>query len=281
MLDLAESEGYASVVSWLPDGQSFIVHNVYAFVAVILPRYFKQSKYKSFQRQLNVWCFERVNKGPEKGAYRHPSFVRGQYGLCREMQRKKVKGGNPSQPSPVQLPITLSSSSSASSIPSRLSPVPIMQSSSSLVARVISDSSSAENIMGDLLEHEDDELILTKDSVFQIKLQQLPGGHEKSLLERFGCNESDCASSWCESDTEGCTEEELVDDNIFSTFSSDEESVDEVVSTLLSEKEYVDDNIVSTFSSDEKSSVDELVSTFSHAGITDLEESEIMTVLLR
>ena len=114
MLDLAESEGYASVVSWLPDGQSFIVHNVYAFVAVILPRYFKQSKYKSFQRQLNVWCFERVNKGPEKGAYRHPSFVRGQHGLCREMQRKKVKGSSPSQSSPVQLPITLSSSPSVS-----------------------------------------------------------------------------------------------------------------------------------------------------------------------
>ena len=91
-----------------------MVHNVYAFVAVILPRYFKQSKYKSFQRQLNVWCFERVNRGPEKGAYRHPSFIRGQHVLCREMQRKKVKGSSSSQPSPVQLPIVISSSSSAS-----------------------------------------------------------------------------------------------------------------------------------------------------------------------
>ena len=97
MLDLAESEGYASVVSWMPDRKSFMVHNVYAFVAVILPRFFKQSKYKSFQKQLNVWCFERICKGPYKGAYRHPSFEREQHGLCRQMQRKKVKGSCPPQ----------------------------------------------------------------------------------------------------------------------------------------------------------------------------------------
>jgi hypothetical protein len=40
-----------SVVSWLPDGKAFKVHDVEVFVQSMLPTYFNQSKYKSFQRQ--------------------------------------------------------------------------------------------------------------------------------------------------------------------------------------------------------------------------------------
>lgn len=43
--------GMGSTVSWMPDGTQFRVHDVKAFVETILPTYFKQSKYKSFQRQ--------------------------------------------------------------------------------------------------------------------------------------------------------------------------------------------------------------------------------------
>ena len=51
MLELADREGFSEVVSWLPDGKSFKVYNPRTFVKDIMPNFFQQSKYKSFQRQ--------------------------------------------------------------------------------------------------------------------------------------------------------------------------------------------------------------------------------------
>ena len=43
-----------SIVSWLPDGLSFKVHKPETFVKYVMSRYFKQTKYKSFQRQVSA-----------------------------------------------------------------------------------------------------------------------------------------------------------------------------------------------------------------------------------
>ena len=51
MLDQCEKRGLNHIVSWLPDGRAFKVHRVNEFVDTILPVYFRQSKYKSYQRQ--------------------------------------------------------------------------------------------------------------------------------------------------------------------------------------------------------------------------------------
>jgi hypothetical protein len=85
-------EGFSSIVSWLPDGNSFKVHDQKAFVSQIMPLYFKQTQYKSFLRQLNIWCFERITKGIGQGGYRHESLVRSKPSLCSCMKRIKNKG---------------------------------------------------------------------------------------------------------------------------------------------------------------------------------------------
>jgi hypothetical protein len=63
------------------------------FVERIMKHFFNQTKYKSFQRQVNLWGFERNSKetGGEKGAYHHPLFLRGRKELCQEMGLLKNK----------------------------------------------------------------------------------------------------------------------------------------------------------------------------------------------
>jgi hypothetical protein len=91
MLKECDNEGKGNVVSWLPNGKAFKVHKVSDFVGNILPSYFKQTKYKSFQRQLNLWGFERITRnGPEKGAYFHKQFLRDQPSLCRYLSRQRA-----------------------------------------------------------------------------------------------------------------------------------------------------------------------------------------------
>eukprot|EP00934_Nitzschia_sp_Nitz4_P004524 Nitzschia sp. Nitz4//scaffold117_size69655//13594//14419//NITZ4_006016-RA/size69655-processed-gene-0.100-mRNA-1//-1//CDS//3329533627//4514//frame0 len=92
MLDDCERDGKSHIVSWLPNGKAFKVHIVAEFVESILPDYFKQSKYKSYQRQLNLWGFERVTaNGPEKGAYFHKNFIKGKPALCRFLRRQRAR----------------------------------------------------------------------------------------------------------------------------------------------------------------------------------------------
>jgi HSF-type DNA-binding len=60
---------------------------------VLHSRFFNQSKYTSFQRQLNLYGFHRVSSGPDKNSYYHPLFLRGRPDLCRLLLRTRVKGG--------------------------------------------------------------------------------------------------------------------------------------------------------------------------------------------
>lgn len=92
MLEDAAKEGNESIVSWQSHGYSFLVHKPKLFVEKIMPTYFNQSKFASFQRQLNLYGFQRLTAGRDKGAYYHSCFVRHQVSLCRGMVRQKIKG---------------------------------------------------------------------------------------------------------------------------------------------------------------------------------------------
>jgi hypothetical protein len=52
-------------------------------------RFFKQSKLASFQRQLNLWGFQKVVNGPDRGGYYHELFLRGRPDLAPLMLRVK------------------------------------------------------------------------------------------------------------------------------------------------------------------------------------------------
>ena len=89
MLEDTAASGNDDIVSWLPGGKSFRVHKPKEFVTTIMPRYFKQSHYKSFQRQLHIYGFSRIAKKgmPDTGAYSHPDFIQENKEAALTMQR--------------------------------------------------------------------------------------------------------------------------------------------------------------------------------------------------
>lgn len=95
MLRTCAKEDKQDIVSWLSHGKAFKVHNVPVFVSEILPLYFNQTKYKSFQRQLNLWGFDRILSGSEKGAYEHIQFLREKPNLCHKLTRERAKKVSP------------------------------------------------------------------------------------------------------------------------------------------------------------------------------------------
>ena len=67
MLSDVDAKHDCSIVSWLPDGKHFKVHDPLRFVQEVIPSAFKQKSLKSFQRQLLLYGFQRVHEGVNKG----------------------------------------------------------------------------------------------------------------------------------------------------------------------------------------------------------------------
>jgi hypothetical protein len=86
----AEEHGLTPIVSWMPCGTSFKVHDQNAFTTAVMPRIGRFTRYKSFLRQLGMYKFERVKSGPSKGAYHHPYFRRKHGDLCRAVLRGEI-----------------------------------------------------------------------------------------------------------------------------------------------------------------------------------------------
>ncbi|GFH56984.1 hypothetical protein CTEN210_13460 [Chaetoceros tenuissimus] len=100
-IDTYKKPHLASILSWDPNGRNFTIHDRLAFQRSIQNKYFNQSKFASFRRQLNLWGFERVlcdgqGKGTRwtdqnSGSYSHPLFQRHDRSLCSTMTRSKLK----------------------------------------------------------------------------------------------------------------------------------------------------------------------------------------------
>ena len=87
-INVRESE-LSHIISWYPNGKAFQVHDHKAFEKQIQPKMFNQSKYASFNRQLNLWGFERIPNHHAGGprSYFHPLFQSHDRDLCCTMHR--------------------------------------------------------------------------------------------------------------------------------------------------------------------------------------------------
>lgn len=62
---------FSGIISWLSHGRAFRILQPKKIEAIILPQYFKHSKFSSFMRQINGWGFKRITQGPDQSAYYH------------------------------------------------------------------------------------------------------------------------------------------------------------------------------------------------------------------
>lgn len=88
----------ATIVSWKVHGRAFAVHDRKRFMVEILPEWFLQSRFESFQRQLNLYGFKRITSGPDRGSCYHQLFLRQKTFLADRMQRVRLKGSGPRKP---------------------------------------------------------------------------------------------------------------------------------------------------------------------------------------
>jgi hypothetical protein len=63
------SQEHAHIVSWLPHGRGFVIHDKQQFADTLLPQYFDSAKFTSFTRRLKHWNFTSVSRGLEFRAY--------------------------------------------------------------------------------------------------------------------------------------------------------------------------------------------------------------------
>ncbi|KAL7535186.1 hypothetical protein ACHAXR_009009 [Thalassiosira sp. AJA248-18] len=92
LLEVLDRGDLTSIVDWMPHGRAFIVKQPKVFTTHVLPRFFKQTKFLSFTRQLNLWGFKRITRGLDAGAYYHELFLPGRPNLVLRMKRQKIKG---------------------------------------------------------------------------------------------------------------------------------------------------------------------------------------------
>lgn len=98
LLEHAEEGGYDKYISWQSHGRAFRVHDPVNFVSFVMPRFFHQTRYTSFQRQLALYGFVRMTKaGKDRGSYYHDLFLKGYPDLCLTIRRVPIKSAHASQ----------------------------------------------------------------------------------------------------------------------------------------------------------------------------------------
>ena len=91
LTDLVKQEGGKEIAAFLPHGRAFCIYKPKEFANKIMPMYFRMSHFSSFQRQLNLYEFQRIREGRDKGGYYHSLFLEKQPALCSSIHRTKIK----------------------------------------------------------------------------------------------------------------------------------------------------------------------------------------------
>ena len=107
-MQIIDDEANSDIISWLPEGNGFVIHDKKQFEQVILPKFTKKIHYSSFTRRMHRWNFVLFHASKTSSRYFHPRFIKGDYASAMEMmpepqtQWRKTKDGSYKQKSPLE-----------------------------------------------------------------------------------------------------------------------------------------------------------------------------------
>ena len=91
LYNLLQLNNHPEMISWLPDGQSFKIHDKIAFENFILSTYFSGMKFRSFQRQLHLYGFAKLENKIKCYSYKHKYFTRDNTSTLGHIKRTPAK----------------------------------------------------------------------------------------------------------------------------------------------------------------------------------------------
>ncbi|CAM9248751.1 unnamed protein product [Ectocarpus sp. 13 AM-2016] len=111
LYEILEGEN-PDIVGWTATGRGFEVRDHARLSSEVLGRFFKQDKFSSFQRQLNLYGFRKITKGSESGSYQHPHFRRGERTTLLTIRRSTK-----ASPARVAVPVSPASAGTGTGTP--------------------------------------------------------------------------------------------------------------------------------------------------------------------
>jgi HSF-type DNA-binding len=97
--DVSDDPARSGIVSWMPHGRAFRVHDGNKFDTDVMPNYFRE-RYASFRLLLEQWGFVGLRKGKDRGAYYSLKFVRGQRNQIANVTKEEMFKALPTYTSP-------------------------------------------------------------------------------------------------------------------------------------------------------------------------------------
>jgi len=106
MLQSESDNSSPDIISWSESGKAFRISDISIFSSLVLPMYFRTSKFSSFQRNLNLYGFHKIRRGPDTDMYAHPAFLRGRPELLSQLKKSTHSSADKTRPTPKQREFT-------------------------------------------------------------------------------------------------------------------------------------------------------------------------------
>jgi len=90
LMDVLSSKSMENLITWLPEGNAFIIINEEEFTKYILPVCFELINFETFIKKLYLWGFRSMNPGQNNKAFYREYFLRDFPSLCSKISQDNV-----------------------------------------------------------------------------------------------------------------------------------------------------------------------------------------------